>query len=132
MRAIRRRDTRLEKEVRSRLHRLGFRFRVDFPIRLAGRRPIRPDIVFPRQRICVELDGCWWHGCEVCGLRETRVNRKYWERKIARTKERDAEQTQALVDAGWTVLRFWEHEGVEPIVGAVSQSVTRSVASQMT
>ena len=114
MRANRRRDTRLELEVRSLLHARGFRYRVDYPIRVAGGRPIRPDVVFPRARLCVELDGCFWHGCETCLQRRTRVDGPYWGAKIARNKERDAEQTAALESAGWTVLRFWGHE--DPVV----------------
>src|SRR4051812_42606545 len=106
MRANRRRDTKLEKQVRSALHLRGLRFRVDFAISLDGRRPVRPDIVFTRQRICVELDGCWWHGCDVCGQRSTSINGTYWHAKIARNKERDSEQTAALEAAGWAVLRF--------------------------
>jgi DNA mismatch endonuclease (patch repair protein) len=126
MRANRRRDTKLETEVRSRLHARGLRFRVDFPIPVAGRRPIRPDIVFTRRRICVELDGCWWHGCEVCVQRETSVNRSYWGPKIARNKERDREKTAALKAQGWTVLRFWGHEDPDAITDAIEAAVTKT------
>ena len=129
MRANRRRDTKLEKQVRSELHRRGLRFRVDYPIRVAGRRPIRPDIVFTRLRICVELDGCWWHGCDVCGQRETRVNASYWGPKIARNKERDAEKTAALKAAGWAVLRFWEHEDPRAVADKVMTAVQVARAS---
>ena len=129
MRANRRRDTTLELEVRSRLHEKGLRYRVDHPIRLEDRRTIRPDIVFTRLRICVELDGCWWHGCEVCGRRETKANRNYWSPKIARNKERDAEQTAALEASAWTVLRFWEHEGPDAIAAAVEARVEQARAS---
>lgn len=105
---------------------MGLRFRVDLPIRVEGRRAIRPDIVFTRQRICVELDGCWWHGCETCGQRSTSVNAGYWWAKIARNKERDAEQTAALENDGWTVLRFWEHEGA----ASIAQAIQRVVAAE--
>ena len=91
-----------------------------------GRRPIRPDIVFTKLRICIELDGCWWHGCEVCGQRETSVNPTYWGPKIARNKERDAEKTAALEAAGWTVLRFWEHEDADAIADAIEAAITRA------
>src|SRR5262245_13953597 len=78
MRANRRRDTKPEKAVRSILHARGRRFRVDYPIAIEGRRPIRPDIVFPRARLCVEVDGCWWHGCDAHGTRPTIANASYW------------------------------------------------------
>lgn len=124
MRANRRRDTRLEVAVRSLLHQRGLRFRVDHPIRVPGYRLLRPDIVFTRLRICVELDGCWWHGCPECCDRPVRANAPYWGAKIARNKERDGEQTAALESDGWTVLRFWEHEGAEAIAAAVAEHVT--------
>jgi DNA mismatch endonuclease, patch repair protein len=129
MRANRRRDTKPERQVRSELHRRGLRFRVDYAIRLEGRRPIRPDIVFTRVRICVELDGCWWHGCDECGQRETRANPAYWRLKIARNKERDLEKTAALETAGWVVLRFWEHEDPRAVADKVAAAVQAAHAS---
>jgi DNA mismatch endonuclease, patch repair protein len=130
MRANRRRETKLEIRVRQHLHRRGFRFRVDYPIRLDGRRPIRPDLVFTRLRICVELDGCWWHGCEECGYAVAGVNENYWRQKIARNKERDVEQTAALEQAGWTVLRFWAHRGPDAISDAVADALTSLAATR--
>src|ERR1700737_2935417 len=82
MAAIRRRDSRFEKAVRSLLHARGLRFRVDYPLRLAGGRPIRPDIVFTRQRIAVFCDGCFWHGCPEHGQRPGVRNAQYWTPKI--------------------------------------------------
>lgn len=122
MRANRRRDTQLELSVRSLLHRRGMRFRVDYPIRLKDSRPIRPDLVFPRARLCVELDGCFWHGCEACSGGGPRSNQPYWGPKIARNKERDHEQTLALEAAGWRVLRFWGHELPERVADEVQDA----------
>ena len=130
MRANRRRDSKLELAVRSILHGRGLRYRVDHPIWLDGRRPIRADIVFTRPMICVELDGCWWHGCPSCGERATSVNEAYWSAKIARNKERDAETTAALEAAGWKVLRFWEHEPAEEIAAVVEQQVRAASAAR--
>jgi DNA mismatch endonuclease (patch repair protein) len=123
MKANRRRDTKIELVVRSSLHRMGLRFRVDYPIRVEGWRPIRVDLAFTRLRICVELDGCFWHGCPECCARPVQVNGHYWNAKLARNKERDAEQTAVLEAAGWTVLRFWEHEGPEAIAATVARRV---------
>lgn len=127
MRANRRRDTSLELSVRSLLHRRGLRFRVDYPIRIEGRRPIRPDVVFPGARLCVELDGCFWHGCKRCSD-GPRSNRNYWGPKIARNRERDAEQTQALEAAGWRVLRFWGHEAAETVAEVVVNAYSNAKA----
>jgi DNA mismatch endonuclease (patch repair protein) len=111
MRAIRRRDTKPEKELRSLLHREGLRFRVDLAVRTeAG--IVRPDVAFTRARLAVFVDGCYWHGCPEHG-RVPKVNVAYWGPKLARNVERDRDNTAALEAGGWTVLRFWEHQDVE-------------------
>ncbi len=124
MAAIRRRDTRPEKQIRSLLHAEGLRFRVDHPIRVGDARPIRPDIVFTRRRLAIFIDGCYWHGCPELGQRKGGANPGYWGPKIARNQERDAEHTTLLEAAGWTVMRFWEHEGPEAIATAVSTGMS--------
>jgi len=118
-----RRDTKPELAVRRLLHARGLRYRVDLAPLKGYRR--RADVVFTRRRIAVFIDGCFWHGCPL-HYRVPGTNAGYWEPKIARNVERDAETTVALVAAGWTVLRYWEHvpatEIVEDIVGAVRPS----------
>jgi DNA mismatch endonuclease, patch repair protein len=69
----------------------------------------RPDFVFRRQRVVVFVDGCFWHGCPAHG-RKPGSNRAYWLPKLRRNKKRDAAVKQALMEAGWKVLRLWEHE----------------------
>ncbi|HEY5287193.1 MAG TPA: very short patch repair endonuclease [Solirubrobacteraceae bacterium] len=69
----------------------------------------RPDFAFPRQKVAVFVDGCFWHGCPECGRRPS-SNTSYWTAKLDRNIERDDEQTKRLRSAGWTVLRFWGHE----------------------
>jgi len=69
----------------------------------------RPDFIFPRRRVALFVDGCFWHGCPRC-CRRPATNTDYWYTKLDRNIERDAEQTQTLEAAGWTVLRFWGHE----------------------
>jgi DNA mismatch endonuclease (patch repair protein) len=113
MRAIRRRDTGPERRVRSMLHAAGLRFRVDYPIRIPGHRPIRPDIVFTRVRLAVFVDGCFWHACPEHGQRPEIKNSDYWAPKLERTIERDKLHTQLLETAGWCVLRYWEHERLD-------------------
>jgi DNA mismatch endonuclease (patch repair protein) len=109
----RRRDTRPEIAVRSMLHARGLRFRVDYPIR-TSERTIRVDIAFPRAKLAILIDGCFWHGCPEHGTMPKR-NRDYWEPKIARNRERDLHQMQLLSDAGWRALRFWTHEHPDEI-----------------
>ncbi len=123
MAAIRRRDTTPEKLVRSLLHANGMRFRVDHPIRVGGARPIRPDIVFTRRKLAVFIDGCYWHGCPRHGVRRGGAHASYWGPKIARNQERDAEHTALLEAAGWTVLRFWEHDDASWVADSIRPAV---------
>lgn len=127
MRANRRRDTRPELALRRELHRLGLRYRVDFPIRPAGQCLIRPDVVFPSRRIALYVDGCFWHGCPDHGTRAS-TNRDYWAEKIAANRARDARLTQALEEDGWAVLRFWEHDDPTASAYRVKEVVTARAA----
>ncbi len=108
MRRNARSDTRPEMLVRSELHRRGARFRKDLPVRLADR-VIRADIVFTRARLAVFIDGCFWHACPVHG-NQPRENTDYWQPKLALNVARDRAVDEALIAAGWRVLRAWEHE----------------------
>lgn len=114
MRNTKRRDTKPELELRSALHRMGFRFRVDVPINGSRR---KSDIVFGADRIAVYVDGCFWHGCPEHGT-IPKQNREWWINKLNANRARDAETTEKLVEAGWIVLRFWEHE--DPRVAAAT------------
>jgi DNA mismatch endonuclease (patch repair protein) len=122
MAANRRRDTSPEIRLRSALHRRGLRFRVDVPIPASGRRPIRPDIVFTRQRLAVFIDGCFWHSCPQHGSSPA-SNADYWQPKLARNRQRDTQADCLLRETGWSVLRIWEHVLLEDAVRAVTQAL---------
>lgn len=107
MRGNRGRDTSLELRVRGELHRRGLRYRVDCAP-LAGLRS-RADIMFTRRRIAIYLDGCFWHACPTHGV-TPKAHAEFWTQKLARNRQRDAETSRVLTEAGWAVLRFWEHE----------------------
>ncbi|MBS9371064.1 Very short patch repair protein [Rhodococcus sp. B50] len=68
------------------------------------------------------IDGCYWHGCPK-HYRPARINAEFWSTKIADNRERDARSTEMLRDAGWTVLRFWEHEPPEDVASAIAGAV---------
>jgi DNA mismatch endonuclease (patch repair protein) len=68
-----------------------------------------PDFVFPKSRLAVFVDGCFWHGCPK-HFRKPKDNRKYWHEKILRNQKRDRLVTKTLRKIGWRVLRIWEHE----------------------
>jgi DNA mismatch endonuclease (patch repair protein) len=95
---------------------------VDLPIVVPGRRPIRPDIVFTRRRIAVFIDGCFWHGCPEHGS-QPQANAEYWGSKLRRNHERDEEADRLLAEAGWKVLRIWEHVAVREAESLVLRSV---------
>jgi len=114
-RGNRKTDSGPEVAIRSALHRRGFRFRKNHLIPLPDRRGIRPDVVFTKARVAVFVDGCFWHSCPIHGTMP-KSNPEYWKPKLARNVERDAQDTQALTNAGWTVVRVWEH--TEPEVAA--------------
>lgn len=121
MAAIRRSDTKPEVRLRSTLHRLGYRFRKDHPVRVDGK-VIRPDIAFTKRRVAVFIDGCFWHSCPQHG-RKPGVNGDYWSPKLEGNARRDRAQTAALESQGWTVLRFWEHEDEDSVIATIQAAV---------
>ncbi|NKR43370.1 DNA mismatch endonuclease Vsr [Rhodococcus hoagii] len=121
MRANRRVDTKPEVALRSELHRLGYRFRKDVRIDLDDIR-VRPDIVFTRRMVAVFVDGCFWHVCPIHGRYPT-ANEWYWTPKLHRNIERDRVADQALTNAGWTVVRVWEHEPLTESVRRVESKL---------
>lgn len=76
----------------------------------------RPDFVFAARRLCVFVDGCFWHGCPKCYRRPT-SRQAYWDEKIARNRKRDRLVVRGLKKQGWRVVRIWEHELAENIRG---------------
>ena len=82
----------------------------------------KADIVFRRARLCVFVDGCYWHGCPK-HFHAPKVNREWWNEKIADNRKRDRRKTSALRKRGWRVIRIWEHEiasrGIDQIVRTI-------------
>lgn len=121
MQSNRRRDTKPELLVRRLVHASGLRYRVDYPP-LPTHRRLRADLVFTRAKVAVFIDGCFWHGCPDHHTR-ARTNAAFWAAKVQENRERDERTNATLRDAGWTVLRFWEHEPPELAAREVQQSV---------
>ncbi len=123
MRGNRSRDTSPELRVRSLVHRRGLRYRV-------AQRPIptlrrTADLVFRRAKVAVNVDGCFWHGCEQ-HYKEPKTNTEYWRSKIEGNRRRDRETDELLAAEGWQVLRFWEHEDPQDVAEAIERSVRRA------
>lgn len=123
MRRNPRRDTRPEVALRAELHRRGLRFRKDLPLRVGGR-VVRPDVVFTRARLAVFLDGCFWHACPLHG-NVPQANGAYWQPKLERNVARDHAVNTALDQAGWRVLRGWEHEPPGEVADRVSSALAQ-------
>lgn len=121
-----RRDTEPELAIRKELHRLGLRFRVDFPI-VPGTLRRRVDIVFRRARVAVFVDGCFWHRCPIHGPAYPGTNRWYWGPKLQRNEDRDRDTDERLETAGWRVLRIWEHEDPEFAANRVERAVRNAL-----
>lgn len=121
MQSNRARDTKPELALRSRVHQMGLRYRVATRPEPGIRRTA--DMVFTRARVAVFMDGCYWHGCPD-HYRPARRNEKFWREKIDGNRVRDGETDRLLHDAGWLVVRVWEHEEPEAAAERVRQAVT--------
>jgi DNA mismatch endonuclease (patch repair protein) len=110
MASVHSRDTTPEKIVRSTAHRLGFRFRLH-----VRNLPGSPDIVFPRYRKIILINGCFWHnhrGCRKSRLPESNV--AFWKKKLSDNAKRDRRNLRSLRRLDWEVLVLWECELNKP------------------
>jgi DNA mismatch endonuclease (patch repair protein) len=121
MAAQRSKDTLIEIRLRSALHGRGHRYRLhERPIPTLRR---EADVLFRRAKVAIFVDGCFWHGCPEHGT-WPRNNAEFWATKISKNIERDRATDQVLGDAGWTVIRVWEHEPVETAVERVERALS--------
>jgi DNA mismatch endonuclease (patch repair protein) len=123
MQGNRSRDTLPELAVRSAVHALGLRYRV-------CTRPLpdlrrTADLVFTRVRVAVFIDGCFWHGCPTHRA-SAASHTAYWVAKLAHNRQRDRDTDQRLENAGWTVVRVWEHEEVQAAALRIAEAVRNS------
>lgn len=102
-----RRDTKPEVALRRALHRRGLRYFVDRAPLKGMRR--RADLVFPRRKVAVYVDGCFWHSCPIHATKP-RNNAQWWADKLAANVTRDRDTDEKLLAEGWRVVRIWEHE----------------------
>lgn len=116
----RRKDTAPEIALRRELHRRGWRYRVEYPVDGLPRRRI--DIAFPRRKLAVFVDGCFWHGCpQHCVV--PKANRDWWLWKFETNARRDADTDVRLESLGWDVVRVWEHLTVTEAADIVSDAL---------
>lgn len=130
MAAVKGKDTKPEMIVRKYLFSQGLRFRVQ-----VRKLPGTPDIVLPKYKTVIFVNGCFWHGHEGCKyFRLPKSNVEFWKDKIERNIERDKESMQALFDMGWKVVRVWECElrnkaNREDTLNKIYTSITSSEGS---
>lgn len=103
MSQVKGKDTGLEKTIRSELQRRGYRFRKHL-----GSLPGKPDIVFPRKKVAVFIDGDFWHGYRFTTWKDALS--PFWQEKISNTRLRDQRNFRKLRKDGWTVIRIWQHQ----------------------
>ncbi len=127
MQANRGRDTGPEVLLRSLLHRSGLRYRVDLPLPFDRRR--RADIVFTRVGLYVFVDGCFWHGCPVHFVMP-KTRRDFWSQKINGNRRRDRDTDERLREAGFSVLRIWEHVPPADAVRQIAETYAALVAER--
>lgn len=97
-------------KLRRVLYARGLRYRVDYSPIPTSR--CRADIAFVKQRLAVFVDGCFWHSCPEHGT-TPKANGDWWREKLGRNVQRDQAINEHLSQAGWTVVRIWEHEATE-------------------
>lgn len=106
MSRVKGKNTLPEMRVRKLAHALGLRYRLH-----VGDLPGRPDLVFPKHRKIIQVNGCFWHRHEGCRKASTPSSRvEFWQNKFRRNVDRDRENLAALEASGWTPLVVWECE----------------------
>ena len=118
MSRIRSRDTNPEKAVRSLLHTMGYRFRL-----LVRSLPGTPDVVLPRYRTALFVNGCFWHRHPNCTFAYTPKSRtEFWQKKFAENVARQNRVNEQLQAMGWCVVTIWECE--VPDRGALTRKLS--------
>ena len=123
---IRSKNTKPELLVRQALWHQGFRYRLHVKYL-----PGKPDIVLPRYKAAIFINGCFWHGHYGCkDFVIPKSNTAFWLRKIGKNKERDARDRIALASAGWKVITIWECELKKPVIETTLDSLVQALVSR--
>lgn len=120
MASVRQKGTQVEINLRRALHDKGLRYRLNVPLLTSPRRSA--DIVFPRARVAVFVDGCFWHGCPEHAS-WPKSNADFWREKIETNRSRDADTDQRLTALGWEPIRIWEHEDATRAANRIAELV---------
>jgi len=116
---IKSQNTKAELKLKKALWNLGYRYRKN-----VKKLPGSPDIVFYKHKLAIFVDGEFWHGYN-WSEKKTNIksNRDYWIPKIERNIQKDKQNYQLLIDAGWHVIRFWEHQLKKDFDGCINKVI---------
>lgn len=124
MSRIKSKDTKIEVLVRRYLFAKGFRFRKN-----DKRYPGKPDVVLPKYRVVIFVNGCFWHmhlGCKYGRLPKS--NTDYWKPKLEKNSENDKQHIKQLQEMGWTVVVLWECELKKDFEGVMERIIQKLIA----
>ena len=128
MSAIRSKDTTPEIILRRGLHASGLRYRLH-----VKSLPGSPDLVFPRYRAAVFVNGCFWHGHECEFFKWPQTRQEFWKKKILGNVERDKKNTAALHEMNWRIVTVWEcalrrrhGQNTEVVVSSIAEWIKHS------
>ena len=130
MSAIRAKDTKPEKRVRSALHKSGFRFALH-----RNDLPGKPDLVLPRYKTVIFVHGCFWHGHDCAKGKRPSTNVEFWQEKLSSNAERDRKNEAALQAAGWDLFIIWEcalDERISEVISCLGKRRSQMAAVEAT
>ena len=124
---IRSKDTKPEQLVRQALWHKGFRYRLH-----VKDLPGKPDIVLPKYKTAIFVNGCFWHGHKGCkDFVIPKSNTSFWLGKIGKNKNRDEQNITALISAGWKVITIWECELKKPVIEATLSELLQTLTKSL-
>jgi DNA mismatch endonuclease Vsr len=125
MRAVKSKNTKPELVLRKALFALGYRYYIHY-----RKIPGSPDIVFPRRKVAIFVNGCFWHRHDCSKANMPRVRVSYWQKKFQRNVQRDAENYSQLRAMGWKVIIVWEcqiERNLRQVVLRTARSIERTL-----
>ena len=126
MSKVKGKNTKIEVIVRKRLFSLGFRYRL-----YAKDLPGHPDIVLPKYKTVIFVNGCFWHGhmgCKRASIPTT--NEVFWRDKINSNQERDSKNYEQLIALGWRVIVIWECELKKSLIDTTINRIVNQLRAQ--
>ena len=123
MSQIHSKNTKPEELVRKFLFSQGFRYRKN-----DAKLPGKPDIVLPKYKAVIFVNGCFWHGHEGCRYFVwPKNNAEFWKEKITGNIQRDKHNHQLLANQGWRVIEIWECQLMKSVVDNTLQNLVLQI-----